>query len=315
MFAIEAKNVVREFKKRNSPYKLALDNVNIEVERGSFYGLLGPNGAGKSTLIKIFTTLLLPTSGSVSVLGHDVFKEENEIRWKISLVTGGEMSGYGLLSVYEQLTMFAMFNGLTKNEAKHKINQLLEIVGLDNSRDVKLNELSTGMRQKMNLVRGLMTDPEILFLDEPTLGLDVEIALDVRRYLKEWIKEGNGERTILLTTHYMQEADDMCEKISIIDDGKILHTGTSNELKNKAEFTVKYICKFLDNIPHSDLEKFERVEINKDTVSIELDSDKNSESIFNSLKNLNGIVSVNRYEPTLEDAFLNLTGKKLNESL
>ena len=185
MFAIEAKNVVREFKKRNSPYKLALDNVNIEVERGSFYGLLGPNGAGKSTLIKIFTTLLLPTSGSVSVLGHDVFKEENEIRWKISLVTGGEMSGYGLLSVYEQLTMFAMFNGLTKSDAKHQINELLEIVGLDKSRDVKLNELSTGMRQKMNLVRGLMTDPEILFLDEPTLGLDVEIALDVRRYLKE----------------------------------------------------------------------------------------------------------------------------------
>ena len=293
---------------------LSVENLTMQFG-GSFYGLLGPNGAGKSTLIKIFTTLLLPTSGSVSVLGHDVFKEENEIRWKISLVTGGEMSGYGLLSVYEQLTMFAMFNGLNKNEAKYKINYLLEIVGLDNSRDVKLNELSTGMRQKMNLVRGLMTDPEILFLDEPTLGLDVEIALDVRSYLKEWIKEGNGERTILLTTHYMQEADDMCEKISIIDDGKILHTGTSNELKNKAEFTVKYICKFLDNIPHSDLEKFERVEINKDTVSIELDSDKNSESIFNSLKNLNGIVSVNRYEPTLEDAFLNLTGKKLNESL
>ena len=315
MFAIEAKNVVREFKKRNSTYKLALDDVNIEVERGSFYGLLGPNGAGKSTLIKIFTTLLLPTSGSVSVLGHDVFKEENEIRWKISLVTGGEMSGYGLLSVYEQLTMFAMFNGLTKNEAKYKINELLEVVGLKDSSEVKLNELSTGMRQKMNLVRGLMTDPEILFLDEPTLGLDVEIALDVRRYLKEWIKEGNSERTILLTTHYMQEADDMCEKISIIDDGKILHTGTSNELKNKAEFSVKYICKFLENIPHADLEIFERVEINKDTVSIELDSDENSESIFNSLKNLNGIVSVNRYEPTLEDAFLNLTGKKLNESL
>lgn len=315
MFAIEAKNVVREFKKRNSPYKLALDKVNIEVERGSFYGLLGPNGAGKSTLIKIFTTLLLPTSGSVSVLGHDVFKEENEIRWKISLVTGGEMSGYGLLSVYEQLTMFAMFNGLTKNDAKHKINELLEIVGLDKSRDVKLNELSTGMRQKMNLVRGLMTDPEILFLDEPTLGLDVEIALDVRRYLKEWIKDGKGERTILLTTHYMQEADDMCEKISIIDDGKILHTGTSNDLKDKAEFSVKYICKFRDNVPLSDLEKFERVEINKNTVSIELDSDENSESIFNSLKNLTGIVSVNRYEPTLEDAFLNLTGKKLNESL
>jgi len=315
MLAIDAKNVVREFKKRNSPYKLALANVSLEVERGSFYGLLGPNGAGKSTLIKIFTTLLLPSSGSVSVLGHDVYREENEIRWKISLVTGGEMSGYGLLSVYEQLTMFAMFNGLTKNDAKQKINELLEIVGLDSSKDVKLNELSTGMRQKMNLVRGLMTDPEILFLDEPTLGLDVEIALDVRSYLKEWIKDGKGERTILLTTHYMKEADDMCEKISIIDDGKILHTGTSNELKDKAEFSVKYICKFTDNIPILDLEKYERVEISKDTVSIELDSDENSESIFNSLKNLTGIVSVNRYEPTLEDAFLNLTGKKFNESL
>lgn len=315
MFAINAKNVVREFKKRNSPYKLALDNVSLEVEKGSFYGLLGPNGAGKSTLIKIFTTLLLPTSGSVSVLGHDVFKDENEIRWKISLVTGGEMSGYGLLSVYEQLTMFAMFNGLTKNEAKHKINELLEIVDLDNSRDVKLNELSTGMRQKMNLVRGLMTDPEILFLDEPTLGLDVEIALDVRGYLKEWINDGNGERTILLTTHYMQEADDLCEKISIIDDGKILHTGTSIELKDKANFSVKYICKFLDAIPLSELEIYDRLEVNKDTVSIELDADDHPEKVFNDLKNLKGIVSINRYEPTLEDAFLNLTGKQLNESI
>ena len=315
MFAINAKNVVREFKKRNSPYKLALDNVSLEVEKGSFYGLLGPNGAGKSTLIKIFTTLLLPTSGSVSVLGHDVFKDENEIRWKISLVTGGEMSGYGLLSVYEQLTMFAMFNGLTKNEAKHKINELLEIVDLDNSRDVKLNELSTGMRQKMNLVRGLMTDPEILFLDEPTLGLDVEIALDVRGYLKEWINDGNGERTILLTTHYMQEADDLCEKISIIDDGKILHTGTSIELKDKANFSVKYICKFLDAIPLSELEIYDRLEVNKDTVSIELDADDHPEKVFKDLKNLKGIVSINRYEPTLEDAFLNLTGKQLNESI
>ena len=315
MFAIDAKNVVREFKKRNSPYKLALDNVSLEVEKGSFYGLLGPNGAGKSTLIKIFTTLLLPTSGSVSVLGHDVFKDENEIRWKISLVTGGEMSGYGLLSVYEQLTMFAMFNGLTKNEAKHKINELLEIVDLDSSRDVKLNELSTGMRQKMNLVRGLMTDPEILFLDEPTLGLDVEIALDVRGYLKEWINDGNGERTILLTTHYMQEADDLCEKISIIDDGKILHTVTSIELKDKANFSVKYICKFLDAIPLSELEIYDRLEVNKDTVSIELDADDHAEKVFNDLKNLKGIVSINRYEPTLEDAFLNLTGKQLNESI
>ena len=315
MFAINAKNVVREFKKRNSPYKLALDNVSLEVEKGSFYGLLGPNGAGKSTLIKIFTTLLLPTSGSVSVLGHDVFKDENEIRWKISLVTGGEMSGYGLLSVYEQLTMFAMFNGLTKNEAKHKINELLEIVDLDSSRDVKLNELSTGMRQKMNLVRGLMTDPEILFLDEPTLGLDVEIALDVRGYLKEWINDGNGERTILLTTHYMQEADDLCEKISIIDDGKILHTGTSIELKDKANFSVKYICKFLDAIPLSELEIYDRLEVNKDTVSIELDANDHAEKVFNDLKNLKGIVSINRYEPTLEDAFLNLTGKQLNESI
>ena len=315
MFAINAKKGVREFKKRKTPYKLALLTVSLEVEKGSFYGLLGPNGAGKSTLIKIFTTLLLPTSGSVSVLGHDVFKDENEIRWKISLVTGGEMSGYGLLSVYEQLTMFAMFNGLTKNEAKHKINELLEIVDLDNSRDVKLNELSTGMRQKMNLVRGLMTDPEILFLDEPTLGLDVEIALDVRGYLKEWINDGNGERTILLTTHYMQEADDLCEKISIIDDGKILHTGTSIELKDKANFSVKYICKFLDAIPLSELEIYDRLEVNKDTVSIELDADDHAEKVFNDLKNLKGIVSINRYEPTLEDAFLNLTGKQLNESI
>jgi len=149
--AVHAESVTRKYFKKGKPDKIALDNVSLEIPKGSFYGLLGPNGAGKSTLIRIFSTLLLPSDGRVSVLGYDVKTQANDIRWKISLVAGGEMSGYGLLTVYEQLWMFAMFNGLSNKEAKESINSLIDVVGLNDSKDTKLSELSTGMRQKNEL--------------------------------------------------------------------------------------------------------------------------------------------------------------------
>ncbi|MDA2969869.1 MAG: ABC transporter ATP-binding protein [Candidatus Actinomarina sp.] len=314
--AVEASNVTRKYFKRGKKDKIALDDVSLNIPKGSFYGLLGPNGAGKSTLIRIFSTLLLPSEGKVSVLGYDVKTQASEIRWKISLVAGGEMSGYGLLTVYEQLWMFAMFNGLTNKEAKNNINSLLEIVGLNESKNTKLSELSTGMRQKMNLVRGLMSNPEVLFLDEPTLGLDVEIARDVRNYLKIWMKEGNGNRTVLLTTHYMQEAEDLCDTISIIDEGKILHTGTADFLKDKSNFDFKYIVKFSKDIEAGfkvDNLKFEYIDLK--TIEVYIEDSKKNEEIFNKLKDLSNVISISLHRPNLEDTFLALTGKQLNEKI
>jgi len=315
-FAVQAESVTRKYFKKGKPDKIALDNVSLEIPKGSFYGLLGPNGAGKSTLIRIFSTLLLPSEGKVSVLGYDVKTHANDIRWKISLVAGGEMSGYGLLTVYEQLWMFAMFNGLSNKEAKESINSLIDIVGLNDSKDTKLSELSTGMRQKMNLVRGLMSNPEVLFLDEPTLGLDVEIARDVRSYLKIWMKEGQGNRTVLLTTHYMQEAEDLCDTISIIDEGKILHTGTSEYLKDKSNFDIKYIVKFSKDIdPNISINNLKFKIIDSKTIEVLIENSIENSSIFNQIKELENVISIALHKPNLEDTFLALTGKQLIEKI
>ena len=315
-YAVKAESVTRKYFKKGKPDKIALDNVSLEIPKGSFYGLLGPNGAGKSTLIRIFSTLLLPSDGRVSVLGYDVKTHANDIRWKISLVAGGEMSGYGLLTVYEQLWMFAMFNGLSNKEAKKSINSLIDVVGLNESKDTKLSELSTGMRQKMNLVRGLMSNPEVLFLDEPTLGLDVEIARDVRNYLKIWMEEGQGNRTVLLTTHYMQEAEDLCDTISIIDEGKILHTGTSEYLKDKSNFDIKYIVKFSKDIdPNISINNLKFKIIDSKTIEVLIENSNESSSIFKQIKELENVISIALHKPNLEDTFLALTGKQLIEKI
>ena len=177
-FSIETQNVGRIYKihggKKSEPKTLvALDNVNLTVNRGELFGLLGPNGAGKTTLIKVLTTLLSPTTGVAKVAGFDVMKQREEVRKRINMVSGGETSGYGLLTVRENLWMFAQFYGIQSKIANERIKTLLEVVGIADRINTKSADLSTGLRQKLNIVRGFLTDPQVLFLDEPTLGLDV----------------------------------------------------------------------------------------------------------------------------------------------
>lgn len=312
MLAIDTENISRTFTK-NKKTKIALANVNLQIQEGAFYGLLGPNGAGKTTLIKILSTLLLPTSGSAKVLGFDVKTETNDIRWRMSLVSGGEFSGYGLLTVEEQLWMFALFNGMTSRDAKNKIEELLQVVGLEEARKIELSELSTGMRQKMNLVRGLMTDPEILFLDEPTLGLDVEIAREVRNYLKKWINDGDKKRTVLLTTHYMQEAEELCEKIGIINDGSLILEGTSGQIKSSSSYVSKYLIEV--DITESFLKeysKFKPIKLSTGEYEIYANNIQDHSVIYKQLRFDKNVVSFNEFLPTLEDAFMSLTGRELN---
>jgi ABC-2 type transport system ATP-binding protein len=209
-FAIQTEQLSRIYKirggkKTEAKELVALDKVDIIVERGELFGLLGPNGAGKTTLIKILTTLLAPTSGKARVAGYDAVEDPEKIRQRINMVSGGESSGYGLLTVRENLWMFSQFYGLPSAEANRRIKQLLEIVGLGDRMNSKSSDLSTGLRQKMNIVRGFMTDPDVLFLDEPTLGLDVGASREVRKFIRQWVDD-DPTRTILLTTHYMVEA-------------------------------------------------------------------------------------------------------------
>ncbi|HEY8477127.1 MAG TPA: ABC transporter ATP-binding protein [Chloroflexota bacterium] len=211
---------------------VALDDVTLDVRPGELFGLLGPNGAGKTTLIRILTTLLLPTSGQALVDGIDVTRHPWEVRWRINLVSGDETAGYGLLTVRENLWLFSQLYGVPGRVAKQRIDALLDLVGLREKADARLYTLSSGMRQKMNIARGFVTNPRILFLDEPTLGLDVTSARDVRQYIRQWLETEPG-RTVLLTTHLMHEAEELCHRVAIIHRGRILACDTPSSLKRR----------------------------------------------------------------------------------
>ena len=227
--AVETHDLGRVYKTRNETVT-ALTSVDLNVREGELYGVLGPNGAGKTTLIKILVTLLLPTSGTASVDGLDVVKDFRKLRPRISIVSGGENAGYGILYVREQLWMFSQFYGMSSKVAYARIDELLERLGLASVAKRQISGLSSGMRQKMNLVRGLMTDPRVLFLDEPTVALDVGAARDLREEVSRWMAE-DPTRTVILTTHYMQEADDLCDRIAIVNRGQIVIEGTPQSLK------------------------------------------------------------------------------------
>jgi ABC-2 type transport system ATP-binding protein len=314
--AIRTEKVGRVFKaRRGSKEVRALADIDLVVPTGEFFGLLGPNGAGKTTLIKIFSTLLLPTEGKAFVLGYDVDSQFQELRWHISMVSGGETSGYGLLTVREQLWMFSQFYGIPGQTARGRIDELLEVVGLTEWADTRIYNLSTGMRQKMNLVRSLLSDPEVLFLDEPTLGLDVEVARDVRGYLVDWMKEGG--RTILLTTHYMAEADQLCDRIAIIHLGRVLTVGTPNELKRQAGFRERYQIDVDGGADPGPLQALGQVEAathdGGSRFTVTLDHDQGSGELIQVVGDLAGVRSFTREEPTLEDAFIALTGRGLED--
>jgi ABC-2 type transport system ATP-binding protein len=231
--AIETRQLRRVYQAKPTPV-VALDSIDVDVAAGEFFGLLGPNGAGKTTLIKILTTLLSPTSGTARVFGFDVIHETKRLRRIMNMVAGGEQSGYGILTVREQLWMFSQFYGLPGRDGWRRVDELVEAVGLAEQREQRVNTLSTGQRQKMNFARGLLNDPWILFLDEPTLGLDVSAARAVRELVLAW-KAAVPGRTVLLTTHYMAEADELCERIAIVDRGRILAIGSPAELKRRVQ--------------------------------------------------------------------------------
>src|SRR5947209_2672934 len=212
----------------------ALDGVSLEVRPGELFGLLGPNGAGKTTLIKILTTLLAPSAGSAWVDGLDVVTGADAIRPRINMVSGGESSGYGILNVRENLWLFARIYGVPTSVANQRIEKMLNVVGLTEKAGSRVSHLSTGQRQKINFCRGFITDPKTLFLDEPTLGLDVTSARAIRSFVREWMREAPG-RTILLTTHYMAEADELCDRLAIIDRGKVLACDTPGNLKKRVQ--------------------------------------------------------------------------------
>ena len=325
--AIETRGLVRTYRIRKSPTNpsgapvVALDGVTLDIPRGEFFGLLGPNGAGKTTFIKVLVTLLLPTSGSAHVAGLDVVGQAQQVRERISMVSGGEHSGYGLLTVREQLWMFSQFYGLPTRPALARIDELLRIVGLYEERSRRVSALSTGMRQKMNMVRGLLPDPDILFLDEPTVGLDVEAARDVRAYIKEWI-HANSRRTILLTTHYMHEAEELCDRVAIIHKGRIVACDTPAALRRRTAGGTYFVLTTepLDGIAWvSGVPGVQRADARvtdgRTELRLQVADDGAIAGVVKALADRERrIFSLQKIEPSLEDVFVQIVGRRLEEA-
>jgi ABC-2 type transport system ATP-binding protein len=327
--AITVRGLRRVYDVKPSPV-VALDSVDLDVAPGEFFGLLGPNGAGKTTLIKILTTLLLPTAGSASIFGFDVERDTRRIRRIMNMVAGGEQSGYGILTVREQLWMFSQFYGLRTREGWRRVDELIEATGLEEQRLQRVSTLSTGQRQKMNMARGLLNDPWILFLDEPTLGLDVGAARGIRELILDWKTAVTG-RTVLLTTHYMAEADELCERIAIVDRGRVLATGSPAELKKRVQRESIFRLEVdrldagtgaLARLPGvvsaavaTDADGSGEADAQRVAVNLVLEADAALGSVVSALSGLDShILALRKSEPTLEDVFVELVGRGFAES-
>ncbi|MDQ6934287.1 MAG: ABC transporter ATP-binding protein [Actinomycetota bacterium] len=235
MAAVEASDLKRTFRtgggwrRRAAQEVEAVRGVSFSIERGELFGLLGPNGAGKTTTIKMLITLLLPTSGTATVAGYDVVESPREVRRRIGYVFGGDRGLYERLNARDNLRYFGELYGVPPRVQVRRIGELLEMVGLAGREKERVEGYSRGMRQRLHIARGLLHDPEVLFLDEPSIGIDPVGARELRETVRNLVAV---EKTVLLTTHYMFEADDLCDRIAVIREGEIVAEGTPTQLKD-----------------------------------------------------------------------------------
>lgn len=207
----------------------AVRDISLQIPQGKITGVLGINGAGKTTTIRMLASVIAPTSGSLTMNGVDAVKNHLWVKERINMISGGERNLYWRLTARENLRYFGSLYGLSGTELSEKIAYLLEIVGLEDAADIPVERYSKGMKQRLQIARGLINDPEYLFMDEPTLGLDIVIAKEIRELVWELAKK--EKKGILLTTHYIQEAEELCDYIYVLDKGEIIAQGTKEELK------------------------------------------------------------------------------------
>jgi ABC-2 type transport system ATP-binding protein len=293
----------------------AVRGVSFGIEQGELFGLLGPNGAGKTTTIKMLITLLIPTKGTASVLGFDVVKDAREVRKRIGYVFGGERGVYERLSGYDNLRYFAELYGVPPREIRPRIESLLELVGLKGREQERTEGYSRGMKQRLHIARGLLHDPPVVFLDEPTIGLDPVGARELRATIASLAEAG---KTILLTTHYMFEADALCDRIAVINRGEIVAEGTPADLKRGvASGTVVEVEVFglpegtadrvrgLSGVMSVSVEEREQAQV----LSVQTQTDVElTQSILGSLDGAS-VGRISRREPTLEDVYVALVAE------
>ncbi|MFX0537379.1 ABC transporter ATP-binding protein [Ornithinimicrobium sp. Y1847] len=309
--ALHADRLTRTFRVRGGPDRTALTDVHLRLDAGAVHGLLGPNGAGKTTLCRIASTVLTPTSGQLLVHGHDVAREPAQVRRIIGIVFGGDRGLYGRLTARENLEFWCAMNGVPRSRTRSRVEQLLERLGLAARRDELVETFSRGMKQRLHLARGLVADPPLLLLDEPTVGMDPVSAHEFRRLITELRGEG---RTVLLTTHDMAEAQALCDTVTFIDAGRIVGTGTPQTVRTlRAEGGARVRVHDLTPAAHAALvEALPGLDV---VVSVEHDEQTRSTDLVVDTEALPALVervltlghrSVTTGPPSLEDVYLGL---------
>ncbi|MDA4126762.1 MAG: ABC transporter ATP-binding protein [Thaumarchaeota archaeon] len=318
--SVEVSDLRREFKGKGSPV-VALDGVSLKVGQGEIFGVLGPNGAGKTTMIRILSTLLLPTGGWAKVMGFDVEHEPEKVRRVINMASGAEKAGYDFISAKKNLWFFSQLYGIPTATAEKRIMELSEMLGLTKYLDRKFYALSTGYRQRATIARAFVNEPKVVFLDEPTIGLDVMTARSIREFLKEQARR--SERTIILASHNMAEVEAICDRVAIIDKGKIIAAGTPEDLMRSlgAPALVMEVSP-----PQSGFEMLSRVEGVKgftasteeerglSTVHIVVETDAAARAAEDAVKREGlKVVASWRKQATLEEVFVALVGRGFKE--
>ncbi len=289
----------------------AVDGINFKIRKGEIFGFLGPNGAGKTTTINMLCTLMKPTQGKATVYSHDIIKQPKKVRECIGIVFQ-DTTLDDQLTAKENLELHGRLYGVQKSKMKRRIEEVLELVELRDRADSIVKTFSSGMRRRLEIARGLIHYPKVLFLDEPTLGLDPQTRKHVWDYIVKLKKE--HEITIFLTTHYMEEADELCDRVAIIDHGKIIAMDTSKSLKDGLGGDTIIL-----DIQDEDIQKAKKIfKKSKIFDSQLLLSVKNAgreikKVLEKAKKNKIRIIEANIRKPTLNDVFLNLTGREIRE--
>ncbi|UCE97322.1 MAG: ATP-binding cassette domain-containing protein [Dehalococcoidia bacterium] len=302
--AIQTSNLTRLFGSL-----VAVDGINLEIKKGELYAFLGPNGAGKTTTISMLCCLLKPTSGTAAVMGYDINREPYKIKQIIG-VSPQETTLSEHLNSMENLALVGHLHSIDSEKIRNWSKLMLETMGLTDRAKDQVRKLSGGMKRRLSIAMALIHNPQIIFLDEPTLGLDPQ----ARRAVWDYIARLKGNKTILLTTHYMEEADYLADRIGIIDEGRIAALGTSSELKTdiiEKHTMVVYAWNLTQKVIMELRNRYEEVEISNGTMTIS-DKKLDFKDIINRLHTAGTVVrSAHIKEPTLEDVFLKITGKEL----